>query len=184
MNGSTSLWRWRSGHDDARSEADLTLSNASLGPLVDLPEFCASAQTHAWRSKPGVSAIKVRLAAGCPQPHCRSQRFDLPRDVAPSRKARSAHDPCGCGSRASGQPRSDRNRRPSTRRLRSLRGAPIDDGFERAAPRTRRSPCDPRGCRWRRRWVVGWFAATEEARLLGNVAKIMPCCNNGGGGNR
>jgi hypothetical protein len=41
---------------------------------------------------PGVSAIEVRLAAGCPQPHCRSPRFDLPRDVAPSRQARSAHD--------------------------------------------------------------------------------------------
>jgi hypothetical protein len=27
---------------------------------------------------PGVSAIEVRLAAGCPQPRCRSQRFDLP----------------------------------------------------------------------------------------------------------
>jgi hypothetical protein len=29
---------------------------------------------------------------------------------------------------------------------------------------------------------VGWLVATEEARLLGNVAKVMPCCDTGGAG--
>ena len=28
---------------------------------------------------------------------------------------------------------------------------------------------------------VGWLAATEEARLLDNVAKVMPCYNGGAG---
>ena|SRR6266446_4515459 len=32
----------------------------------------------------------------------RPKRFDLPRDVAPSARARSAPDPCRCRSRASG----------------------------------------------------------------------------------
>src|SRR5262245_55947602 len=31
--------------------------------------------------------VVVGLAAGCPQPQCRSQRFDLPREVVPSVRA-------------------------------------------------------------------------------------------------
>src|SRR5262249_8391638 len=57
---------------------------------------------------------------------------------------------------------------PSTTRLHCLRGAPIDDGFGRAAPRTRRSPCDPRpAVAGGVVMGVGWLAATEEAGSLG-----------------
>jgi hypothetical protein len=64
-------------------------------------------------------------------------------------QARSAPEPCGRRSRASGQPWLDRCRHPSTRRLHCLRGAPADDEFDRAAPRTRRSPCAARPSRLR-----------------------------------
>ena len=43
------------GHDDARSEVDLMLSNARLQPLTDLSELRASAQAHVRRSKPRCS---------------------------------------------------------------------------------------------------------------------------------
>ena len=45
------------GRDDAGCEIDLMLSNARLQPLADLSELCASAQPHAWRSKPRGSAM-------------------------------------------------------------------------------------------------------------------------------
>ena len=78
------------------------LSNARLRPLADLPESCASAQASVWSPSLGISAIEgggglsaaslsksaVRSAAG----RCA---------VAPGA---IRHDPCGCGSRASGQP--------------------------------------------------------------------------------
>ena len=40
------------GHDDARSEVDLTLLDASQRALAGLPELWLSAEAHVWRSKP------------------------------------------------------------------------------------------------------------------------------------
>src|SRR5258706_2867688 len=62
---------------------------------------------------------------------------------------------------------------PSTTRPHCLRSAPIDDGFDRAAPRTRSSPCDPRpAVAGGVVMGVGWLAATEEAGSLGDIAKV------------
>jgi hypothetical protein len=132
---------------------------------------------------PGISAIEVRLAAGCPEPRCRSQRFDLPRDVAPPAQVRCAPDPCGCRSRACGQPGPDRCRHPSTRRLHCLRGAPTDDGFDTAAPRTRRSPCDPRPAAAGGAGDGGRMACSHRGgKAVGQRSEGMPCCDNDGAG--
>jgi hypothetical protein len=98
VNLSTAIYLGVFSRADKSTRRYRTQAHGSNGTLSKRAYPCLEIQ------RPGVSAIEVRLAAGRPQPHCRSQRFDLPRDVAPSRQARSAHHPCGCGSRASGQP--------------------------------------------------------------------------------
>jgi hypothetical protein len=66
------------GHDDAGSEVDLTLSNASLRPLAGLPELCASAQTHVWRSKPrGQRYVEVFKTAGIGTEKASNQTIDI-----------------------------------------------------------------------------------------------------------
>ena len=119
------------GHDDAGSEVDLTLSNASLRPLADLPEPRASAQAPVWRSKPrdqryrgqaagGMSAASLSKVSGsiCRGTLHRRARRDPPMihaAVVPELPAALI------GSMPA----------PFTMRLHCLRGAPIDDGFHR-----------------------------------------------------
>jgi len=107
--------------------SDPITGSISSVPLLRLTQALGTAAHHACRCSTRMASERFR----CDRDHLNSTRECY--------QLRS-----GYRSRASGQPWPDRCRHPSTRRLHCLRGAPIGDGFDTAAPRTHRSPCDPR----------------------------------------
>jgi len=135
-----------------------------ISPMASIDASVGNAAGHACR-------CSTRMA---------SERFRCDRDHLNS--TRECHQlRSGYRSRASGQPWPDRYRHPSTRRLHCLRGALSGDGFDRAAPRTRRSPCDPRPAAAGGVGDGGRMACGHKGgTLVGRHNEGAPCRDNGG----